>query len=265
MVMSVTTALHVLYVIHALWQKKCEPPSNALKHLMLLEGNIGNNVMWMQHTQYRGFNTLLGGSHIFITESAAISDCPIPKLTGRFPVLEWSLRRNLKSNSGQILTMALFISGYLNVVSQFPGSRSFSSDAWGGFRSWVDLGRVCHNVEQKAQNWEICLLLSGNRRSHHPASADVRQVRVQNCCLVIGLSPQGPSPFGSVSHVCALLLAPPLTNSSFQIDRLWLRTWRWPQEWWSFIEKCRSADARGVRPHPSMGEQILQSCSWATN
>ena len=81
------------------------------------------------------------------------------------------------------------------------------------------------------------MFLVGNRRSRHPASADVRQVRVQNCCSVIGLSPQGPSPFRSMSRACTLPLVPLLTNSSFQVDRLWLRTWRWPRGWWSFIEE----------------------------
>jgi len=52
----------------------------------------------------------------------------------------------------------------------------------------------------------IHVLLSGKRQSHHPASANVHQVRVRNCCSAPKLSPQGPSPFGNMS--CAFMHCP---------------------------------------------------------
>ena len=74
---------------------------------------------------------------------------------------------------------------------------------WESFYFWP---RGCSNLHMMV--WgpndpqsSLPALLSGNRRSRHPASADVRQVRVQNCCSV---SPQGPPPFRSMSRACAV-------------------------------------------------------------
>jgi hypothetical protein len=39
----------------------------------LVVGNVGGNVMWMQHAQYTGFHVLGSGPRFFIMESAAIT------------------------------------------------------------------------------------------------------------------------------------------------------------------------------------------------
>ena len=41
---------------------------------VLVVGDIGNNVMRMQHAWYRDFNVLRSRAHFFVIESAAISD-----------------------------------------------------------------------------------------------------------------------------------------------------------------------------------------------
>ncbi|KIJ93996.1 hypothetical protein K443DRAFT_372877, partial [Laccaria amethystina LaAM-08-1] len=53
----------------------------------LVPGNIGGNVMWMQHARYRGFHALGGGSRFFVTESAAVNDRRYPRRNFQFPNL----------------------------------------------------------------------------------------------------------------------------------------------------------------------------------
>jgi hypothetical protein len=50
-------------------------------------GNIGDNVMWMQHARYRGFHVLGGRSRFFVTESATVNDRRYPRRNFQFPNL----------------------------------------------------------------------------------------------------------------------------------------------------------------------------------
>ena len=121
-------------------------------------------------------------------------------------------------NTGCALSLlrALVVANIGDNVMRMQHARYRGFNAWrGGSRFFVTESAAVSDRRHARRNF-----LTGNRRSRHPASADVRQVRVQNCCSVIGLSPQGPSPFGSISRACALPLEPSLTNSSIQVDRL---------------------------------------------